>query len=110
MMDEDAISLFGLLLIVSESRFERTTSLGSCMLNRESHELLDQFGQQKGRHRGKDERNQGQTERMRENVAIAIFATREGANEIDDAPGEQQQQRQDRTQLNDDRVHLPVRV
>ena len=47
---------------------------------------------------------------MVEPVAVAIFALGKGAHETDDAAQEEQQQRQNRAQLNDDGVHLPIGV
>ncbi len=42
--------------------------------------------------------------------AVAVLAPGKGAQEADDAAQEEQQERQDRAQLDDDGVHLPVGV
>ena len=47
---------------------------------------------------------------MGEPVAVAVFAPGEGTEKADNPAQEEQQERQNRAQLDDDGVHLPVSV
>ncbi len=72
--------------------------------------LLAPLVQQQGGNRGEDEGDGGERDGMSQPVAVAAFAPGKGAEELDDAAEEEQAQGQDGAQLDDDGVHLPVRI
>ena len=47
---------------------------------------------------------------MGENIAIAAFPARKCAPELKDSSQVEQEERQDSARLDDDRVHLPIRI
>jgi hypothetical protein len=72
--------------------------------------LFAPFVQQQGGRRGEGEGDESEGDGMVEPGAVAVFAAGKGAHEAGDAPQEQKHEGQDGAQLNDDGVHLPVRV
>src|SRR5439155_10879988 len=59
---------------------------------------------------GYDKRNHSQAKRMRKRRPVTIFAMRECAQKLGDPAAKIDGQAQDRAQLNNDCVHLPVSV
>src|SRR5262249_10139911 len=72
--------------------------------------LADDFGQQKGRNRGKEKCNENQREWMRECIAVSTFATRKCAEEFRDPVAEINWQTENGAELDHDGVHLPEAV
>ena len=72
--------------------------------------LADLFFQEVGGTRGDDERDERETQRVREERAIAALSPRERRDERRDAPGKINRQGQNRAQLNHDRIHFPKAV
>src|SRR5689334_17050710 len=68
------------------------------------------LGQCPGRHRRHYKRDQRQTQWMGEDRAIAAFTRRKSADELRDAVTKIDWQRENRAELNHDRVHFPKAV
>ena len=72
--------------------------------------FADDFGQQERRNCSDDERDQCQAERVREYSAVAAFAPRKSGEEFCDTRAEVDGEAEDRAELDDDRIHLPIAV
>src|ERR1700730_12682759 len=72
--------------------------------------LADYLGEQEGRYRDADEGDERERERMIQRGAIARLTFGEGADEFEDAPDEEEEERENGAKLDDDGVHLPVRI
>ena len=72
--------------------------------------FADDLGEQEGRYRGAYERDERERERMVQRGAVTGLARGEGADEFEDAPDEEEEERENGAELNDDGVHLPVRI
>jgi hypothetical protein len=72
--------------------------------------LVTPFVEKKSGDGGEGERNEGERDGVIEPGAVAVFAARKGADELDDAAEKQQRESKDGAKLNDDGVHLPVGV
>src|SRR6185369_1559366 len=70
--------------------------------------LAYQLGQEEGRGGSHDEGDHHQRQRMGECGAVTPFTIRKGREELGNAFAEVDGKAKDRTQLNHDRVHLPV--
>ena len=68
------------------------------------------FRQQKRRQRRDDERNHHQRQRMCQPIAILNLTLWKSLDQLHDPLAEIKRQRKDRTELDDDRVHLPIRL
>ena len=66
--------------------------------------------EQEGGNRGREKRDQDETERVGEDGSIAAFAARESVQKLQNAPPEESGQRQNRPQLDDDAVHFPEAI
>ena len=72
--------------------------------------MSDLFFQKERRHCRDNERNEREPERMRENIAAPALAPRKSRKKFQDPIPKINRQRQDRSQLNHNRVHLPVGI
>ena len=72
--------------------------------------LADDFGEQERRNGGDHEGNDGQAQGMGEDGAVSALAAREGGEEFCDSAPEVNRQAQDRAELDDDGIHLPIAV
>src|SRR5215813_2572905 len=72
--------------------------------------LADHFSQKKSGDCGHEKGNQCKPERMRQGGAIAVFASWKCAEKLCEACAEINRQAQNRAELDDDGVHLPVAV
>jgi hypothetical protein len=70
----------------------------------------DDIGQEKRGYGGANEGDKGESERVIPESMLAVLASWEGTNEFDDATGEEQSKGENGTELDDDRVHLPVGI
>ena len=72
--------------------------------------VADLFFQEPRRDRRNDESNQGQTQGVGQNRAVAPLSARKGGEKCDDAIAEVDRQRQNRSELDHDRIHFPEAV
>ena len=72
--------------------------------------LADDFNQQERRDRSNDKRNRDETQGVREYGFVALLAARKSGEEPGNPGAEIEKQRQDRTELDHDGVHLPVAI
>src|SRR6202030_2858272 len=72
--------------------------------------LADDFRKQECGNCGDDKRDDNEAERMREDGAVTAFAARKCGEKFRDALSEIDRKAEDRAELDDDRVHLPVAV
>jgi hypothetical protein len=72
--------------------------------------LANDLGEQEGGDCGADKGDEREREGMVERGAIAALALWKGPNEFEDAAHKEEDEREDGTELDDDGVHLPVRI
>src|SRR5205814_196734 len=72
--------------------------------------LADNFRQQKRGNCRDDERDQREADRVREYSAVAAFSLRKCGKELRDARAKVDRQAENRAELDNDRIHLPIAV